>query len=369
MSSTTDVYPLFEPLQLGPTHLENRLALAPMTRVSAAETGEATEVMAAYYDGFARGGFGLLITEGVYTDTEFSQGYLFQPGLALPEHVPAWQNVVDRVHASGARIFAQLMHAGSQAQGNRFKDSTIGPSAIAPKGEQLAMYRGSGPYYRPAEISREQMEQHRQGIVEAPLRPQEAGFDGIEIHGATGYLIDEFLTAYLNHRTDEYGGPAANRVRFATEICRDIRAAVGAEMTVGIRISQGKVSDNAYRWENGVDDAAAIFKALGETGIDFVHTTEYRAMDPAFEGSEEPLALLAKRYGGVPVIANGNLDDPTDAAEMVRTGTTDIVALGKPALANRDWPRKVLAGEKLIEDLDSTLFGPVANVKEWELTL
>ncbi|WP_035782226.1 oxidoreductase, partial [Arthrobacter sp. H14] len=197
---------LWSSLQIGSTELNNRVALAPMTRVSATEDGHATDKMASYYEAYARGGFGLLITEGIYPDTAYSQGYLFQPGIATKEQAQSWSNVVDAVHSAGARIFAQLMHAGAQAQGNRFVESSIGPSAVSPKGEQLAFYRGEGPFPVPSEITTEQMAEVREGFVVAALHAKQAGFDGVEIHGANGYLLDQFLTDYFNKRTDEYGG-------------------------------------------------------------------------------------------------------------------------------------------------------------------
>ena len=252
----TNLAPLWSPLQIGSTQLSSRVALAPMTRISATEDGLVTEKMVSYYEAFARGGFSLLITEGIYTDTAYSQGYLYQPGLATDEQARSWATVVDAVHAAGSTIFAQLMHAGSQAQGSRFVDSTIGPSAVAPKGEQLGFYRGEGPYRVPGEITPAQMEEVRQGFVAAALGARDAGFDGVEIHGANGYLLDEFLTDYLNRRTDEYGGSPENRVRFAAEICRAVREAVGPDMTVGIRISQSKVSDHDHRWAGGAEEAA-----------------------------------------------------------------------------------------------------------------
>lgn len=360
--------PLWAPMRLGNTDLQNRVALAPMTRVSASEDGHATDRMGTYYEGYARGGFGLLITEGIYPDTRHSQGYLFQPGIATQEQAASWATVVERVHAAGSRIFAQLMHAGSQSQGNRFVGSSIGPSAIAPKGEQLAFYRGEGAYPVPSEITREQLAEVRDGFVSAALRAKEAGFDGIEIHGANGYLLDQFLTDYLNERTDEYGGSVANRVRFPAEVTRAVREAVGPEVTVGIRISQGKVSDNEHKWAGGAEDARVIFETLAATGIDFVHTTEYRAAAPAFGDSGPSLAALAKQHTGLPVIANGNLDDPDAATALLEGGTADVVALGKAALANRDWPRRVRNGVGLAE-LDGSIFAPVADVKDWELEL
>jgi 2,4-dienoyl-CoA reductase-like NADH-dependent reductase (Old Yellow Enzyme family) len=361
--------PLFDPIKLGQVPLDNRVALAPMTRVSATYTGAATDAMAAYYGRFAHGGFGLLITEGIYTDTTSSQGNLFQPGLALPEHTYSWKKVIDRVHASGSKIFAQLMHAGPQYQGSRYASVPIGPSAVRAKGEQLEMYRGSGPYPVPTEMTYRHITETIKGFTQAALRAREAGFDGVEIHGANGYLIDAFLTSYSNLRNDEYGGSTQNRVRFAVEVCEAVRAAVGPDTAVGIRVSQGKVSDNHHKWEGGIGDAEAIFTALGETGIDFIHTTEYRAMAPAFHGRSESLAALAKKFGQVAIIANGNLDDPSDATELIRTGTADIVAIGKPALANRDWPKKVFERERLEGDVDKSVFGPIANVKDWELEL
>ncbi|UUL75482.1 NADH:flavin oxidoreductase [Pseudarthrobacter sp. Fe7] len=358
--------PLWNTLRIGSTELPNRVALAPMTRVSASEDGHATERMASYYSRFARGGFGLLITEGIYTDTAHSQGYLFQPGLATAEQTESWVKVVDAVHARGSRIFAQLMHAGAQAQGNRHVGSTIGPSAVAPKGEQLGFYRGEGPYPEPEEATRAQMQHVREGFVNAALNAKAAGFDGVEIHGANGYLLDQFLTDYLNQRTDQYGGTAENRVRFVAEVAQAVRDAVGPDMSVGIRISQGKVSDYTHKWAGGADEAKTIFTALAAIGLDYIHTTEYRADAPAFGDEGPSLAALAKQHTGLPVIANGNLDEPEAAAALIADGQADVIALGKAALATRDWPRRARSNESL-EELDGSVFAPLADVKDWEL--
>jgi 2,4-dienoyl-CoA reductase-like NADH-dependent reductase (Old Yellow Enzyme family) len=363
--------PLYEPLfntaTIGRVHLKNRVALAPMTRVSATAEGLATERMASYYGVYADGGFGLLITEGLYLDEQASQGYFFQPGIATPAHAEAWKPVVERVHAAGAKIFAQLMHAGSQSQGNTHARTTLAPSAVRPKGEQLPMYGGSGPYPTPSEMTAEQIHQVRQAYVTAAGLARDAGFDGVEIHGANGYLLDEFLTDYMNIRTDQYGGSVANRVRLAAEVSSNVAAAVGSDITTGIRISQGKVSDNHHRWAGGEDDAAIIFSTLAQTGIDYIHTTEYRALAPAFEGGPRTLAELAKQHSGLPIIVNGHLDDPHDAAGIIESGAADVIALAKPALANRNWPHLVRSGQKLAGDVPADIFGPVANVKDWEL--
>lgn len=359
---------LFRPTSIGGADLTNRVALAPMTRVSATAEGLPTERIAAYYRTFADGGFGLLITEGLYIDDQASQGYHFQPGISNRAQVATWKSAVDGVHASGAKFFAQLMHAGSQSQGNRHTTATWGPSAVRPRGEQLAMYRGSGPYQAPEAMTAEQIVQVRSAFVNAAKLARDAGFDGVEIHGANGYLLDEFLTDYMNTRTDKYGGSLANRVRLAAEVAADVVAAVGADIAVGIRVSQGKVSDNHHRWTGGESDAATIFNALAETGIDYLHTTEYRALAPAFEGNSSTLAELAKRYTGLPIIANGHLDDPRDATTVVDSGAADIVALAKPALANRDWPLRIRTGQRLSPDLPADIFGPTATLKDWEVT-
>ncbi|MCH6472392.1 NADH:flavin oxidoreductase [Sinomonas terrae] len=364
----TNLAPLWSPLQLGSTHLGNRVALAPMTRISATEEGLATAKMASYYEAFARGGFALLITEGIYPDTAHSQGYLYQPGLATDDQARSWTTVVEAVHAAGAKIFAQLMHAGSQAQGSRFAETTIGPSAVAPKGAQLDFYRGDGPYRVPAEITRQQMDEVLQGFVAAALRAEEAGFDGVEIHGANGYLLDQFLTDYLNLRTDEYGGSPQNRVRFPAEVARTVRQALRPETTVGVRVSQSKVSDHDHRWAGGAEEAEVIFSSLGATGVDFIHTTEHRAYAPAFGLQGPSLAALAKQHSGLPVIANGHLDDPETAVSMLTDHAADVVALGKAALGNRDWPDRARNGRPL-DELDASLFAPVADVKDWELEL
>jgi len=358
---------LFSPTCVGDVELSNRVALAPMTRVSATADGIPTARMGSYYRIFAEGGFALLITEGTYVDDAASQGYLFQPGLANAAQSAAWREVVDGVHSTGAKFFAQLMHAGSQSQGNSHTGATWGPSAVRPRGEQLEIYRGSGPFKTPEAMTAEHIRHVRRAFVNAARRARDAGFDGVEIHGANGYLLDAFLTDYLNTRTDDYGGSVANRVRFAAEVCRDVVAAVGDDLAVGIRVSQGKVSDNHHRWAGGEDDAAVIFSALADTGVDFMHTTEYRAVAPAFGDGGRTLAGLCKLYGGLTVIVNGNLDDPADAASLIESGDADVVALGKPALANRDWPLRVQAGEPLSPDVPAELFGPIADVKDWEI--
>ncbi|WP_398483190.1 NADH:flavin oxidoreductase [Tardiphaga sp.] len=350
---------LFSPFAIGGMKLPNRLAVAPMTRVSAEADGRPTPRMVDYYSSFAAGGFGLVVTEGIYTDKAFAQGYLFQPGLTDTLQRDAWRVVVDAVHVRGGRIIAQLMHAGALSQGNPHRNGSVGPSAVRPKGQQMAFYRGSGDYAVPSAMSASDITYAREGFVRAAFYAREAGFDGVEIHGANGYLLDQFLSEGINHRDDLYGGAVENRLRLTQEVVLAVRAAVGSEMVVGVRASQGKVNDFLHKWR-GAEEAAAIFTMLGHLPVDYIHTTEFEAWKPAFAEGES-LAAFAKRYSGRPVIANGALHDPQAAAGMVARGEADIVSLGRGALAHADWPLRVLSNAE-IGEFDRNILSPLADL-------
>jgi 2,4-dienoyl-CoA reductase-like NADH-dependent reductase (Old Yellow Enzyme family) len=368
-STKNDKLPVLQSeFQIGNIKLKNRIGLAPMTRISATDDGQATEIMLKYYESFAKGGFGFLITEGVYPDEAYSQGYFNQSGIANDKHTAAWRKVTDAVHQAGSKIIAQLMHAGIQSQGNTYKNELIGPSNIPAKGEQLSIYNGEGPYPTPREMSKEDIRIVIRGFVEAARRAKEAGFDGVEIHGANGYLLDEFLTDYLNQRTDEYGGSTDNRVRILIETTNAFREAVGNDFVVGIRISQGKVSDYHHKWAGPDKDAEIIFSNLSQAGLDYIHVTEYDATKLAFEGTGLSLAALAKKYGTVPVIANGNLEDPDKAEKFVTQGEADLITLGKGAFANHDWPQRAASGQP-IRDFNGEILGSKANIKEQEIKI
>lgn len=355
---------LFAPLRLGALSLSNRLAVAPMTRVSATERGVPTARMAGYYSGFARGGFGLVITEGLYTDEDYSQGYLFQPGLANDAHREGWRPVVAGVRAHGTGIIAQLMHAGALSQGNRYGAVTKGPSALRPKGRQMGFYRGVGDYAVPEAMTPREIADAVAGFARAAVRAREAGFDGVEIHGANGYLLDQFLSEGINLREDRYGGDVEARLRLTNEVVTTVRDAVGPGFAVGVRISQAKVNDFSHKWSGGEEEAAAIFGSLGKLPLDYLHTTEFEAWRPAF--AEGPsLAAMARKYARVPVLANGALHDAGQAAGLIGRGEADGVSLGRGALAHADWPQRVLAGMPL-EVFDPGILSPVADLENAE---
>jgi 2,4-dienoyl-CoA reductase-like NADH-dependent reductase (Old Yellow Enzyme family) len=351
---------LFDPLSLGRIALRNRLAVAPMTRVSATADGRATVQMQRYYGAFAKGGFGLAITEGIYTDKAYSQGYLHQPGLTDDAQLDAWLPVVQAVHAGGAKIIAQLMHAGAISHGNPHRSTTRGPSAVQPKGQQMTVYRGAGPYPMPQAMSDDEIAEAIHGFAEAAIRARHAGFDGVEIHGANGYLLDQFLSEGINERTDRYGGSAERRVALIADVTKAVRNAVGADFTVGVRISQGKVNDFTHKWSGSERDAAIIFGMLGELPLDYVHTTEFEAWQGAF-GAGPSLAALAKQHSRLPVIANGSLHAADRAERLLADGDADMVSLGRGALAHADWPRR-LRDREPIDAFDPGILSPIADL-------
>ena len=352
---------LFTPLRVGALTLPNRLAVAPMTRVSATADGLTTAQMASYYEAFARGGFGLVITEGIYTDQAHAQGYLFQPGLADAAQRDAWRPVVDRVHAHGGRIVAQLMHAGALSQGNPHRTDTKGPSAVTPAGQQMTFYRGQGGYRTPEAMTIADIAEVVEGFAQAARRAQEAGFDGVEIHGANGYLLDQFLTRHTNLREDHYGGSLENRLRLTLEIIEAVRQSTGGGFVVGVRSSQGKVNDFMHKWEGAEDDAARIFGALGASPIDYLHTTEFEAWRPAFGEGGPSLAALARRHAAVPVMANGSLHDAMQAEAVLAREEADFVSLGRGALTHADWPARLREGAPH-EAFDRGLLAPIADL-------
>ena len=259
-------HPALAPQRIGAIDLKNRLAVAPMTRVSAAPDGTPTDEMVSYYAEFARGGFGVVITEGTYTDVAHSQSYLNQPGLAVDAHVEGWRRVVDAVHAEGVPLIAQLMHAGALSQGNSYGVETIAPSPIAPRGEMLEEYGGSGSWPTPREMCDVDIDSVVQGFADAAARAQAAGFDGVELHAANGYLLDQFLTAYTNIRDDEFGGAVVNRIRLTARIVAEIGERIEGDFVRGVRLSQTKVNDFTYRWPGGAADGEVIFSELAKAG-------------------------------------------------------------------------------------------------------
>ncbi|SFG41524.1 2,4-dienoyl-CoA reductase [Halopelagius inordinatus] len=358
--------PLFEPFEWKGRSLDNRVGLAPMTRTSATDEGHATARMADYYASFARGGFSVLITEGVHPDTAHSQGYPNQPGLATDEQADSWSQVVDAVHEEGTPMFAQLMHAGAQGQGNRYGEGLVAPSRYRAPGEMAEMYGGSGEFPEAEALDGDGLAEVKSGFVASAKRAVEAGFDGVEVHAANGYLLHEFVDPLVNERDDEYGGSPEARARFPAEVVSAIRDATPEEFVVGVRVSQVAVTDEERTWPDGEATAEAVFEAFTDADADFIHVTEPVATDPAFGGEGPTLTELAVRYGDTVVFANGGLGTPEKAREALADGA-DIVTQGTGALANHDWPNRVRRGEALDELDPALIFEPDVSISDAEI--
>ena len=357
---------LFKPGRINRVDFKNRALVAPMTRISASETGVPGEAMQRYYASFAHGGFGGVITEGLYIDDAWSQTYAFQPGIVSDEQVVGWKKVTEAVKEAGAVAIAQLIHGGALSQANIHRDTTVGPSPIKPRGQQMAFYHGKGDYAVPEAMSEQQIQDAIASFADSAERAVgRAGFDGVEIHGANGYLLDQFFTDYQNQGQDDWGGTIENRLRLTLEVIHAVRRKIGRDALLGVRISQGKVNDFQHKWQEGEAGALKVFRLLQEAGVDYIHVTEYKAWQPAFADNTRSLAALAR--AGAPdtvIIANGGLDDG-DLAETQLQNDADFVAIGKAALANHDWPLRVSHGEAL-RPLAENVLSPVANIKEDE---
>jgi 2,4-dienoyl-CoA reductase-like NADH-dependent reductase (Old Yellow Enzyme family) len=361
--------PILSPYNRNGIAVRNRIAVAPMTRITATEYGHPTQTMFDYYTRFAKGGFGLVTTEGIYTDKAFSQGYRFQPGLADDVQAEAWSTFNREMRALGTPVFAQLMHAGALSQGNVYRSHTVGPSAVRPKGEQMKFYFGDGRYAEPKPMTDAEIDEALQGFVDAARRAVNiAGFSGVEIHGANGYLLDQFLTAGTNRRTDRWGGDTRARVQLLADVVKAVRREVGHAVPVGIRISQGKVNDFGSKWPGGEADAEVIFGTLADAGIDFLHVTEFEAWRPAFDGTRDSLVTLARRHAShVTISANGGLHTAERIDHALASGA-DLVTVGRGALANPDLP-KLLETKREPRTFDGSILHPVASIKPEELAM
>ncbi|MFQ6330648.1 NADH:flavin oxidoreductase [Nocardia sp. CWNU-33] len=340
-------HPALEPFGLDSLKLRNRFAVAPMTRISAEPDGTPTAQMAEYYREYATGGFGLIITEGIYPDATHSQGYFNQPGLVTDSHIAGWRAVVDAAHGAGTPIIAQLMHAGAISQGNAYGFETIGPSTVQPRGQMMADYGGvGGPWNAPREMTARHIDDVIAGYADAAEKARAAGFDGVEIHAANGYLLDQFLTDYTNQRTDDYGGSVENRIRLTARVLQAVRDALG-DLPVGVRLSQTKVNDFTYRWPGAEADARVVFAALADATYLHIASEGRNFLETARFPSGTTITQLAREVSGRPVIANGGMHALPQAADVLTGGHADVLSLGQGALANPDLPRRVETGAEL----------------------
>ncbi|MFI1286682.1 alkene reductase [Streptomyces sp. NPDC020858] len=322
----------FEPVRIAGDTLSNRIALAPMTRSRAGQGGIATPLVAEYYT--QRASAGLIITEGIQPSA-VGQGYPFTPGLHTAEQITAWREVTDSVHAAGGRIFAQIMHSGRIGHPTLLPDGLVpvAPSALAAQG-QLFTGEGMKDFVTPRELTGPEVRATIADYADATRNAIDAGFDGVELHGANGYLIHQFLAPGTNLRTDEWGGPAEHRIRFAVEAVKAVAAAIGADRTA-LRISPG----NTYNDISEPDPQPAyeaLVKEIDGLGLAYLHVLEHGPQ------ARETTLALRKQFSG-PLVLNPATEGPTDhrALTLIEDGTADLLAFGALFLANPDLPDRL----------------------------
>lgn len=337
---------IFDTTTLQGHTLRNRLVVAPMTRKSATSDGIPTAQMVDYYTAFARGGFSIIITEGIYTDDDYSKADNNQPGLTNNEQAAGWAEAVKGMHQYDALAIAQLMHGGALGQ---YSEYTLAPSAVQPVGVRETEVGGlTGGYPIPKQMTINDMENIKNGYIKAALLAQRAGFDGVELHGANGYLFDQFITPHTNLRTDQYGGSVANRLRFLTEVFTAIKQNLPADFIMGIRLSESKVNDLSYRWPNGSETAVEIFTVLKDLDSGYFHMASEGgnwARECLYPNGSSSSAI-AKALTDKPVIANGGLHNLEIAQSLLNNGQTDLLSIGRAAIANPDWPNLIAAGKQ-----------------------
>jgi N-ethylmaleimide reductase len=343
---------LFEPVQLGSFVLANRVFMAPLTRTRADADGVPSSLAATYYG--QRASAGLIVTEATQI-SPMGKGYSNTPGIHSPEQVRGWSRIVESVHNSGGRIFLQLWHVGRISHSSLLPNNAqpVAPSAIRANAE-THIATGSAQVSEPVALSASGIKQTLADYRAAASNAKEAGFDGVEIHAANGYLIDQFLRTGTNQRTDEYGGVAPNRVRFLTEAVEQVLE-VWDSKQVGVRISP-TVDFNDMRDDNPLETFSVTVARLNDFGLGYLHVVE-RAQDSNGSG-EEALALsahLRTLWKGLYVVNGGY--DGLKGEEALRTGHADAVAYGRAFLANPDLPRRLQLGAALNEPDPTTFYG------------
>jgi 2,4-dienoyl-CoA reductase-like NADH-dependent reductase (Old Yellow Enzyme family) len=338
-----------------------------MSRVSATEEGIPTKTMKKYYTSFVEGGFSMIITEGLYTDLSYSKAYPHQPGIATLQQVEKWSDIVSFVLSKGAVFIAQLMHAGSISQ---CLPVTKAPSAVQPLSEKMKEYGGGeGPFLHPKQMTEHDIRKAIAGFIASAQNAYAAGFNGVEIHAANGYLLDQFLTPYTNLRQDQWGGTITNRFRIVQKIIEGIREALPNDFIIGLRLSEGKVNNLFYRWPEGSDMAKAILGEAQKTKPDYLHIAAESGnwqRDCTYSDGTS-FTGLARQILGIPVIANGGLHQLEVAEKVLLEGHADLLALGTAALADPAWPRKMAAGVEVIR-FRRELIKPLATIEHaWQV--
>lgn len=343
---------LFTPITLGKLQLKNRIVMAPLTRCRA--TGNVpNELMVEYYR--LRADAGLIIAEGTSPSVN-GLGYARQPGLISDEQVQGWHQVTDAVHQAGGKIVIQLMHTGrvSHPANMQAGAKILAPSALAAPGEMWTDTSGMQPYPVPAAMTETDITQAIAEYVQAAKNAMAAGFDGIELHGANGYLIDQFLNTATNQRTDHWGGSIENRIRFAVEIAKATAAAIGAEH-IGMRISPYGVFNGAASDAEMDAMYLALIAELNKMGLVYIHIVDHSAMG-APEVSPSLKAAIRANFKGRYIMSGGY--DLARANSDLDAARGDLVAFGRPFISNPDLVEKLKNGSELTPPDFDTFYTP-----------
>lgn len=350
---STDRIPiLFTPFSAGALQLPNRIVMAPMTRSRAGAGNVPTPLMATYYR--QRASAGLIVTEATQVAPE-GIGYPDTPGIHTDEQVAGWQQVTRAVHAAGGRILLQLWHVGRISHPSMQPNGglPVAPSAIKPDG-QVYTAQGLQPFVTPRALETEEIPQVVAQFAEGARRAKEAGFDGVELHGANGYLIDQFLRDGTNHRTDRYGGSVGNRVRFLREVTERV-AGVWGEGRVGVRLSTINAF-NDMRDSDPVGTFSAAARALDDLGLAYLHIVEPAVGGAGYDPSSlRALPAIRESFHG-PLMVNDGYDAAT-AEAAIRRGDANLVSFAALYLANPDLVRRFRIGAPLNAPDSSTFYG------------
>jgi N-ethylmaleimide reductase len=356
----TDV--LFQPYRLGPFRLPHRIVMAPLTRSRARQPGNVPSSLAACYYA-QRASAALIVSEATQVSMQ-GQGYAWTPGIHSREQVEAWRQVTKAVHQAGGLIFNQLWHVGRISHPALQPDNMlpVAPSAIIPEGKAfIENERGEGelvPFVRPRALTIEEIPFVVAQYERAAKNAQAADFDGVEIHAANGYLLDQFIETGTNRRTDTYGGPVENRARLLFEIAEALIPIWGADR-IGVRLSPlGKLND--IHDDNPEATFGYIAERLSDYGLAYLHS-----VNPALEqmqGGKEPdrlalsvVKLIRKNYQGTLIVAGGFQAD--SAARWLREGNADLITFGRKFIANPDLPERLRIGAPFNVDDPTTYYG------------
>jgi len=347
---------LFEPLTTASLQLRNRLVMSPMTRNRAVAANTPNALMSEYYS--QRAGAGLIITEGT-SPSPNGLGYPRIPGLFNQRQMQGWRGVTDAVHARGGKIFLQLMHTGRVTHVANLPAGAevVGPTAEVCPGQMYTDAAGLQPFSTPRAMSERDIAHAVGEFAQAARLALEAGFDGIELHAANGYLIEQFLNANVNRRSDDFGGSIAGRNRFAIEIARATADAIGADR-IGVRLSPYGVFNSTGAFAEVEPQYLELTAALARLGVLYLHVLDHSAMGaPAVP--EDFKLELRRAFSGLFILAGGF--DGQSAERALRERRADMIAFGKPFLANPDLVERLRLSAKLNEPDVATFYVPGAK--------